>query len=123
MRRTWSILALALAACFVFAGCSSKPAEMTPDVIPASQTPNDADQGGGAGGTNDQNNDGEPDSTPGLDERVEDGMDDMKQDIEDGVDDAKDSVEEGIDDAKRGIENATDSVQDEMNRMKDDMTR
>lgn len=123
MRRTCSILVLALAACFVFAGCSSKPAEMTPDVIPASQTPNDANQGGGAGGTSDQNNDGEPDATPGPDERVEDGMDDMKDDIEDGVDDVKNSVQEGMDDAKRGIEDAADGVQDEMNRMKDDMSR
>ena len=130
MKRRLSVFLLAVMATFVFAGCSSNdPVKTTPEAVPATQVPNDADQGGGAGGTNDENNDGTPDSTPDPDERVEDGlaavqvagyMDDIKQDVENGVDDVKDDVEQGVDDVKRGIDDAADKAQDEMNRMKDE---
>ena len=93
MKRRLSVFLLAVLAVFVFAGCSSNdPVKTTPESVPATQVPNDADQGGGAGGTSDKNNDGTPDSTPDPDERVEDGLDDVKQDVENGVDDVKDGV-------------------------------
>lgn len=64
MKRRLSVFLLAVMATFVFAGCSSNdPVKTTPEAVPATQVPNDADQGGGAGGTNDENNDGTPDST------------------------------------------------------------
>lgn len=114
MKRRLSVFLLAVLAVFVFAGCSSNdPVKTTPESVPATQVPNDADQGGGAGGTSDKNNDGTPD------ERVEDGLDDVKQDVENGVDDVKDGVKEGMDDMKRGIDDAADRAQNEMNRMKD----
>ena len=79
MKRRLSVFLLVVMATFVFAGCSSNdPVKTTPEAVPATQVPNDADQGGGAGGTNDENNDGTPDSTPDPDERVEDGLDDRE---------------------------------------------
>lgn len=122
MKHRGSVLFLAILAAFMFAGCSRRPVETTPQPTQSTQVPNDANQGGGAGGTSDENNDGKPDSTPDPSERVEDGMDKIEDDVENGVEDVKEGVENGINDAKRGIENAADGVKDEMNRIKEDAT-
>ncbi len=73
-----------------------------------SAVPNDGTMGGGAGGTNDLNNDGTPDSTPGTSERV-DGGDGIMDDIGDAAGDL-------IDDIGNGIENAGDAVKDGVGR-------
>lgn len=115
MKRRISVLLLAVLSTLLFAGCSRKPAETTtPQPTPSAQVPNDANQGGGAGGTNDQNNDGDPDSTPDLDERVENGIDRVEDDVENGMNDVKNDVEKGVEDAKRGIQDATDSIKNGM---------
>lgn len=73
---------------------------------------NDAFEGGGAGGTNDRNNDGQPDSGIGSDDRsgagqaVDDiGRDagDVARDAGDAVRDAGDAIGDAVDDIDRDM--------------------
>lgn len=100
-------------------GCSSTESEPTPEVIPASQAPNDTFEGGGAGGTNDQDNDGMPEATLSPEEKVEDevgnDMDDVKEDIQDGMDDIKEGTKEAIDDAGDAVERGMDDIRNAVN--------
>ena len=60
---------------------------------------NDAFQGGGAGGTNDRDNDGRPDS--GANSGVGQAVDDIGRDAGDVVRDAGDAIGDAVDDVGR----------------------
>lgn len=105
-------LAMALMFALTLAGCSANREENSSPVEPTHTTPgaahsdsnngNDAMDGGGAGGTNDQNNDGLPDSSAGM-----------------GGDDALDDIGDAAGDLARGagdmIRGAGDAIGDAAN--------
>ena len=62
---------------------------------------NDAFQGGGAGGTNDRNNDGLPDN--GADSGVGQAVDDIGRDVGDAFRDAGDAIGDAADDVGRAM--------------------
>lgn len=97
------------------AGCASNnrsEATHSPDVRPSATAtlPNDAHQGGGAGGTNDTNNDGRPDAVPDASERVSDGvLDDIGNaagDVIEGAGDVIQGAGDAVGDAARRAGNA-----------------
>ena len=122
MKGKWTLMLVAALMAVSLAGCSSKDTEESPSVIPASQTPagNDAFEGGGAGGTNDPDNDGSPEPDHSQDVDGNDPMNDVEEGVEDigdaagdiarGAGDAVGDVARGIGDAAgdvaRGIDNA-----------------
>ena len=66
---------------------------------------NDAFEGGGAGGTNDRDNDGRPDSGIGSDDRsgVGQAVDDIGRDAGDLARDAGDAIGDAVDDVGRAM--------------------
>lgn len=98
MKRNVLIFLLAAATAVSLMGCASENMEPSREAVPVTEVPNDAAEGGGAGGTSDQNNDGMPDSTPGISERVEDSpMEDLGDAAGDVMEGAGDAVEKAGD--------------------------
>ena len=71
------------------------------DWIGGTDDGNDAFEGGGAGGTNDRDNDGRPDGSIGSD--VEEDVDDIGRDAGDLARDAGDSIGDAVDDVDRAM--------------------
>ena len=112
-----SAAAILLAACL--AGCggeeqgraSSDPSVRPSAALPASHSPevnvpNDAMDGGGAGGTNDTDNDGRPDASPDPSERV--SGDGPLQDIGNAAGDLIQGAGEAVEDAGDAVGKAAD---------------
>ena len=111
------VLAAVLTACGPAAedepGQDGKPgASAQMSRAPESSMPNDAMEGGGAGGTNDTDNDGKPDASPDHSERVSgdgpledlgDAAGDLIQGAGDAAEDAGDAVGKAADRAGRAM--------------------
>ncbi len=117
MKARYFMIAAALTLSVALAGCSAGKDTPThsQDVRPSasmpgntgnggmmeSAVPNDGTMGGGAGGTNDLNNDGTPDAMPGVSEQVGSGI----------LDDIGDAAGDLMDDIGNGMENAGDAIE------------
>ena len=79
---------------------------------PEASAANDAMEGGGAGGTNDTNNDGQPDSSPDHSDRVSgDGpLDDMGDAAGDLIEGAGDAVEDAGDAVGKAADRAGNAM-------------
>lgn len=110
-------LAMALVFALALTGCSANRAENSSPVEPTHTTPgaahsdsnggSDAMEGGGAGGTNDQNNDGHPDGTAGVDSQggnsALDDIGDAAGDMARGAGDMIRGAGDAIGDAANGV--------------------
>lgn len=116
MKRALTVIVLSLVLMLSLASCGKRDSDAThtPSLSPAPSVsqdtgPNDAFDGGGAGGTNDLDNDGHPDAAlPGH----TDGENDILDDIGDAMEDIADGVADGADDVANGIDNAGSDLAD-----------
>lgn len=116
MKRALTVITLSLVLMLSLASCGKRDSDSahTPNISPApsasqNTVPNDAFNGGGAGGTNDLDNDGRPDATlPGHTDEENDILDN----IGDAMEDIADGIADGVGDVASGIGDAGDDLTD-----------
>lgn len=118
MKHITITLSLMAVTALMLTGCMGGKAEPSPSPSPSPSptpsvrpvTPDDSFQGGGAGGTNDTDYDGHPDSSATPSDSLLDDMGDAAGDMMEGAGNALDDAASGVGDALQDTGNAPDNA-------------